>query len=136
APSLRALVDQPETARRIGNADIVRDRQVGKQRQLLEDAHDPGAVGRERVREARLGPVIADRALVGLDDAGDDLDQRRLAGAVLAEDGVDRAWVAGEVDLLERAHAAVALADPGELQDRGRAARILGSEHGSGRAGR
>ena len=56
-----------------------------------------------------LAAVIADRALVGLDDAGDDLDQRRLAGAVLAEHGVDRALAAGEIDVLQRPHAAIAL---------------------------
>jgi hypothetical protein len=35
--------------------------------------------------------VPADLALVGPDRAVDDLHQRRLAGAVLAEDGVDLA---------------------------------------------
>ena len=38
---------------------------------------------------ARLA-VDDDLALVGLDDPREDLDQRRLAGAVLADEGVDR----------------------------------------------
>ena len=62
-------------------------------------------------------PVEAHGALVRLHHAGDDLDQRRLAGAVLAQDGVDRALAAGEVDALQRPHAAIALADAGELEE-------------------
>ena len=48
-------------------------------------------------------------ALVGRDDAGHDLDQRRFAGAVLAEHGVDAAGLDRQVGVLQRAHAAVAL---------------------------
>ena len=36
-------VDQAEAARRVGDRDVVRDRQVGHQRQFLEDADDAGA---------------------------------------------------------------------------------------------
>jgi len=48
-------------------------------------------------------------ALVGRDDAGHDLDQRRLARAVLAQHRVDAAGLDGELGVLERAHAPVAL---------------------------
>ena len=58
----------------------------------------------------------------GCDHAGDDLDQRRLAGAVLAQHGVDRACPAGEVDALQRAHAAIALGDA--RASTGRARRV------------
>ena len=68
----------------------------------------------------------ADLAVVGLDHARDDLDQRRLAGAVLAQHGVDRAGAAGEVDLLERPHAAIALGDAAELEE-GRSASASAS---------
>ncbi len=50
-------------------------------------------------------------ALVGRDDACHDLDQGRLAGAVLAEHRMDAAGLDHEVGVLQRAHAAVALGD-------------------------
>ena len=49
--------------------------------------------------------------LVGGDGAGQHLDQRRLAGAVVAEQADDLALVDVEVDVVERLHAAVELAD-------------------------
>ena len=49
-----------------------------------------------------------------MNDAGDDLDQRRLAGAVLAENGVDLPARAREIDVLKRTHAAVALGYSGK----------------------
>ena len=47
-------------------------------------------------------PSIDDLALVGLDDAGEDLDQRALAGAVLAEQADDRAGHDHAVGMVER----------------------------------
>ena len=43
--------------------------------------------------------------------AGDDLHQRRLAGAVLAHDGVDRAGLDLEGHVLQRLHARIGLGD-------------------------
>ena len=109
--ALRAAVDQAEAARRVADRDVVGDRQVGDQRQLLEDAGDAGRVGRRRRRERDRLAVEQHPALVGRDDAGHDLDQRRFAGAVLAEHRVDAAGLDREVGILQRAHAAVALGD-------------------------
>ena len=53
--------------------------------------------------------VEPDLALVGHDRAGDRLDQRRLAGAVVADDGEDLARIEVEVGMVERGDAAVAL---------------------------
>jgi hypothetical protein len=50
-------------------------------------------------------------ALVGRDDAGHDLDQRGLSGAVLAEHRVDAARLDHQGGILQGAHAAVALGD-------------------------
>ena len=41
---LRAPVDQAEAQRRIADRDVVGDREVGDQRQFLEDADDAGAL--------------------------------------------------------------------------------------------
>ena len=54
-----------------------------------------------------------DRAAIGLLRAGEDLEERRLAGAVLAEQRMDLARQHLEVDIVERLHAGKALADPG-----------------------
>ena len=64
APALGGAVDQPEALRRVGERDVVGDREVGDQRQLLEDADDAGAGGlragsrRRPARPARrISPV-------------------------------------------------------------------------------
>ena len=49
--------------------------------------------------------VEADLALVGVQDAVDHLDQRRLAGAVLAEQRVDLAGRHPEADVVVGEHA-------------------------------
>ena len=55
--------------------------------------------------------VQADGAGVGLVEAGDDLDQRRLAGAVLAEQRMHLAGADVEADPVQRAHAGKRLGD-------------------------
>ncbi len=50
-----------------------------------------------------------DLALVGMHGAGDRLDQRRLAGAVVADDGEHFAGVEVEIRVVESGDAAVAL---------------------------
>ena len=49
-------------------------------------------------------------------DAGDDLHQRRLAGAVLAHQRVDVAALEAERDVVERQHAGKGLADVLDLE--------------------
>ena len=56
--------------------------------------------------------VDRDRPGVGGLRAGERLDQRRLAGAVVADERDDLAGVDLEVDVLERRHAAEALREP------------------------
>ena len=51
----------------------------------------PAALAAAGEAKRDLAPVEHHAAFVGRDDAGHDLDQRGLAGAVLAEDGVDAA---------------------------------------------
>ena len=61
--------------------------------------------------------VDLDLARVGRVVAGDDLDERRLAGAVLAEQGEDRAAGGVEVHPVEDLDAAERLADPVRAQE-------------------
>jgi hypothetical protein len=124
-PTLRAAIDQAAPARRVGDADVVGDAEVGHQRQLLEDARDAGSDRFLRVQEAALAAFEHDAALVGLHHAGHDLDQGRLAGAVLAEQGVDVPGRAGEARTLERVNSAVALGDLLQAQDRFQARTVV-----------
>ena len=69
----------------------------------------PAAVAAAGAAESPRHAVERDRARVRLDHAGDDLDQGRLAGAVFAQNRMDPTAPAAEIDVLERAHAAIAL---------------------------
>ena len=68
---------------------------------------------RRRVDDAA---AQADLAGVGAMDAGEDLDQRRLAGAVLAEQRMHLAGADVEVDSVERQRAGEALGQAGDLE--------------------
>src|SRR5207237_5939402 len=55
---------------------------------------------------------------VGVVDARDDLDQRRLAGAVVADDRVHLVGAEREVGVAEGIHATEVLLDPARLEER------------------
>ena len=59
-----------------------------------------------------------DLAAIRLMHAGYDLDERRLAGAVLAKQGVNLAGVERKRDVLERLGGVEALGDAADFQDR------------------
>ena len=107
-----APVDAPAARQRLrADEDVLGDRQVREQRRLLEDDRDAGRVrlgGACRRRPPR--PSISTRPAVGPVHAGEDLDERRLAGAVLAHERVGLAAAQLDPAVLERAHGAEALA--------------------------
>ena len=72
-----------------GEADVLRDRQVGYERRILEHGREPDAGRLRRRRDADRLAAQLDAAAVALDDAREDLDERALAGAVRAEERVD-----------------------------------------------
>ncbi len=117
-PPLRAPVDQSGPCRRVHDRDIIRDREVRDERQFLKNADDSGAAGRGRRAERDLAAVEDDPALVRRDDAGQDLDQRRFSGAVLAEYGMNTPGRDGEVCVLKGAYAAVSLRHALHAEDR------------------
>ena len=86
--------------------------------QVLEHGRDAGASASRGVRERRRLAVHEELALAGLVHAAEDLDQRRLAGAVVAEHAGDGAGVHVQRDVAQRDHAAEALAHVLELQRR------------------
>ena len=73
--------------------------EVVAEREVLVDGRDPEAVASLGLAIVTVLAVELDRALVGAVDAGDHLDQRRLAGAVVADEGDHLAFADVEVDL-------------------------------------
>ena len=83
------------------------------------DAEAAGELGRERLLQRA---VDVDLAGVRAVRAGDALDERRLAGAVVADEPEDLARVQREADVAERADGAVRLRRRAQLDDRARRA--------------
>ena len=92
------------------------------QHEVLMHHADPGADRRQAVGDRHGLAVDADLAGVGLVEAVEDRHQRRLAGAVLADDAVDGAAADGEVDVPVGLDRPEALGDADELDGERRAA--------------
>ena len=73
----------------------------------------------DAVKAAFLAHIV-DVAVIGAVriDAGEHLHQRRFAGAVLADDGVDLAGTHVQIDVLKGLHTRKSLGDAAHLQDR------------------
>ncbi len=124
-------VDQAE-ARGLGmEIHVLRDAEIGRDIDLLRDQRDAGRLGRgDAARTERL-PVEADLAVIaaGRVDAGKDLDQGRLAGPVLAEQGDDLARLKGQLATVDRKDAREALGQgPRHQQWRGPDLLLRGCE--------
>ena len=102
----------------MADEDVLRHVEIGEEERLLVDCRDAvalrlgGAADRDRLAGQE------DLAAVRLVDAGHDLDQRRLAGAVLAEERVHLAGMEGQRDGLERLGRGKALGDVANFEDR------------------
>ena len=115
APARRRPVHHPEAPRIAeGQADVLGDGHPVDQAEVLMDERDRQAPQRPRDVPA----AIADGALVQRVDAREDLDQRGLAGAVLAEERDDLAGVHVHADVVERLRSAEELGDVPHLQQR------------------
>ena len=78
--------------------DVLGDGQVLEQREMLEHHADAERARLRRAGELDRLALPAHLAGARLDQAVDDLHQRRLAGAVLAEQRVDLAGIEVEID--------------------------------------
>ena len=132
--------------RRVHQAEILDHRQVGAEREFLEYAADAPRIGDAHVVAAgEIRPVDLDRALVRRQRAGEDVHQRRLAGAVVPDEAQDLAGPDLEVGGPERLHRAEPLGDAVQCYERRALARRRDTfEHplpaqlalGAGEAGR
>ena len=95
--------------------DVFQHREIVDQHEMLmhhADAERDGVIG--RLDRRRLA-ADADLAAVGLVEAVEDRHQRRLAGAVLADNAVDGAARDLQIDVAIGAHGAKTLVDADQL---------------------
>ena len=113
AAARRVLIDQAKAARKAErHADVFGHRHPVDQAEILMDEGDRQAAQ----RVSGVDAAKADGAGVERVDAGQNLDQRRLARAVLAEERENFAGVEGHADVRQRLGAAEALEDAAHLQ--------------------
>ena len=92
------LVDvehDPAAGRLLGEDDVLRDRHHRDEHEVLVHHSHAGPDRRARRAEPNGRPLDDDLALVGVVQAVEDVHQRRLAGAVLAEQRMHLALAAG-----------------------------------------
>jgi hypothetical protein len=111
-------VDEPAPHGLAAHEDVLGDGAVREEVELLVDDPHPGGLRLRGMVEGLLHAVDPDRAGVLRVHAGEDLHQRRLAGAVLADERVDLAGAQVEVDAVQDVDAEEALADAAHLEQR------------------
>ena len=105
--------------------DVLGDVQVGNERELLEDDGNAEPAGIGGRRDAHRLSFEQELAAVGMVGAVQRLDQRRLAGAVLAEQHVHFAGVDRQRHVVQRADAGERLRDAAHFEQRRRGHRQL-----------
>ena len=112
-------VDDPPAAHGLASEeDVLRHAQGSGQAALLEDHGHAGLLGGPGIVKMHLPAGHANGAFVGSEHARQDVHQGALAGAVLAEQGVDFAVAHVEIDPAEGPHAGEGLGDAPRLQQR------------------
>ena len=96
--------------------DVLLDAHVQEQPERLERARDAAVRDLVRREPDDALAVEQDVAGVGLVDAGDEVEERRLAGAVRADDAHDLALVHLQVQIVDALEPAERLAHPLELE--------------------
>ncbi len=110
--TLRLAFPHPaERVRQAAEQQVFRDRQVGHVLQFLVNHRDAGRDRRGRIRELHGLAVDQHAARIGLIFAAENLQQRRLARAVLAHQAMHLARMHVERNAVECAHAGKHLAD-------------------------
>ena len=118
------LIEHPVAHRLVAEEHVLDDVQVVAQGEVLIDRRDAERLGVPGPVEMDLPALPQDLPAAGPPEAGDGLDQRRLAGAVVSDERRDLALrVSGEVDIGQGPHGAERLGDPAQLQQRAVTAR-------------
>ena len=98
--------------------DVLLDRHVQEQTERLERAGDTAARDPVRVEPDDRLPLEDDLAAVRRVDAGDQVEERRLAGAVRPDDADDLTFVHDEVEAVDAGQAAERLGQARHLEQR------------------
>ena len=122
----RRMIEEAAGAELPAQEEILLDRQLRHQAELLEHRTDPHHPRRVRREANEAASAKFELAGVGSESAGDDVDQGRFAGAVLAEQHMDLASPQVEIDIVQRQHAGEALGDSGHFQEKIPAGRLRG----------
>ena len=128
------VVEKALVARLDPEHDVLGDRHHRDEHEVLVHHADPAL---DRVLRRAEGDALAveeDLALVGLREPVEDVHQRRLAGAVLAEQRVHLAAAEVEIDVVVGDGAGEDLGDSPQLEDGSRALRHRGRFYGGGRS--
>jgi hypothetical protein len=80
------------------------------------NGHDSKTPGRNRILELDSIAFKLDLSLVGREDPGDQIQERALARAVLADQGVNFAGAQVEGHVVQRGHTWKAACDVGQFQ--------------------
>ena len=118
APAARPPVDAepaPHLAR--AEQDVLGDGELRDKRRLLRDGRDPERERTRRIAEPDRRPVQRDRSRIRRDLAGEDVQQRRLPGAVGPDQAVHLGSADGEVGAAQRVDAAETLVDPVDAEE-------------------
>ena len=110
-------VDQAASGRLAAEVDVGGDAAQGDEVDLLVDRRDARALGLDGPAPRHRRTPVSQLAAVEPVDPGQDLDQGRLAGAVLADEGVHLSGAQGEGDLVEDAGADELLGAGDQLED-------------------
>ena len=118
ALSARALVQDVRLAKavHIAHQDIFHDGHGTDQRQLLIDHADAEVPRDRRACNFDLFPFPIDAACIRCQRAGENLHERRLTGAVFAEQHMDFAFFNSEADILQGMRRTERLSDAFHLQ--------------------
>ena len=109
ACSLRDAQEAEAAGDLAAHEDVADDGLLDRERAILEHGLDAGVARARAVPVVHLLAADEDVAAGRLDHAGEDLDQRRLAGAVVADQADHLAAVDMQVDAAEREDAPVGL---------------------------
>ena len=116
---LAHVEEDPLAGRLLVEDDVLRDRHHGDEHEVLVHHADARLDRCVRRSEPHRLPLDRDLALVGVVEPVEDVHQGRLAGAVLAEQGVHLALDQVEVDVVVRDGSREALRDVAHLEHLG-----------------
>ena len=119
-PPAHRRARQPARPAEIGQENVLEHREVRREAGLLHDHGDAGVERLARAADVSRRAAIEDLAAVATDVTGNDPGERRLAGAVGAEQRMGDARPQGEIGADERARLREALRDRARFQKRSR----------------